>query len=71
MSSNILMGKGIIMILIMNIRDLYNSSYEMFSSDEHIIEYMCKIHMPHFSYTCKMRYPLDLVLENSEYLWFY
>ena len=28
-------------------------------------------HMSHFAYTCKMRYPLNLVLENSEYLWFY
>ena len=27
--------------------------------------------MSHFSYACKMRYPLNLVLENSEYLWFY
>ena len=28
-------------------------------------------YMSHFSYTCKMHYPLNLVLENSEYLWFY
>ena len=27
--------------------------------------------MSHFSYSCKMRYPLNLVLENWEYLWFY
>ena len=27
--------------------------------------------MSHFSYACKMRYPLNLVLENCEYLWFY
>ena len=27
--------------------------------------------MSHFSYACKMRYPLNLVLENWEYLWFY
>ena len=27
--------------------------------------------MSHFAYACKMRYPLNLVLENSEYLWFY
>ena len=27
--------------------------------------------MSHFAYTCKMRCPLNLVLENSEYLWFY
>ena len=30
-----------------------------------------KTYMSHFSYACKMRYPLNLVLENSEYLWFY
>ena len=29
------------------------------------------IYMSHFSYTCKMRYPLNLVLENCKYLWFY
>ena len=29
------------------------------------------IYMSHFSYACKMRYPLNLVLENCEYLWFY
>ena len=27
--------------------------------------------MSHFSYACKMQYPLNLVLENCEYLWFY
>ena len=30
-----------------------------------------KQHMSHFTYMCKMQYPLNLVLENSEYLWFY
>ena len=29
------------------------------------------INMSHFAYACKMRYPLNLVLEKSEYLWFY
>ena len=29
------------------------------------------LHMSHFSYACKMRCPLNLVLENCEYLWFY
>ena len=29
------------------------------------------INMSHFSYSCKMRCPLYLVLENWEYLWFY
>ena len=28
-------------------------------------------HMSHFSYACKMRYLLNLVLENWEYLWSY
>ena len=27
--------------------------------------------MSHFSYACKMRCPLNLVLESWEYLWFY
>ena len=30
-----------------------------------------KIYMSHFAYACKMRYPLNLVLESWEYLWFY
>ena len=29
------------------------------------------LHMSHFAYACKMRYPLNLVLESWEYLWFY
>ena len=29
------------------------------------------INMSHFSYACKMRYLLNLVLENWEYLWYY
>ena len=28
-------------------------------------------YMSHFAYTCKMRCPLNLVLESWEYLWFY
>ena len=28
-------------------------------------------YMSHFAYACKMRYPLNLVLENIEYLSFY
>ena len=32
---------------------------------------LVQIYMSHFSYACKMWYPLNLVLENSEYLWFY
>ena len=30
-----------------------------------------KMNMSHFSYSYKMRCPLNLVLENWEYLWFY
>ena len=30
-----------------------------------------EIYMSHFSYACKMWCPLNLVLENCEYLWFY
>ena len=30
-----------------------------------------QIYMSHFAYACKMRYPLNLVFENWEYLWFY
>ena len=29
---------------------------------------IAKADMSHFTYTCKMQYPLNLVLENSEYL---
>ena len=29
------------------------------------------LHMSHFAYACKMRYPLNLVLESCKYLWFY
>ena len=32
--------------------------------------YAC-MHMSHFAYACKMRCPLNLVLESWEYLWFY
>ena len=30
--------------------------------------YCLETHMSHFAYACKMRYPLNLVLENIEYL---
>ena len=30
-----------------------------------------KTYMSHFAYACKVRYPLNLVLESLEYLWFY
>ena len=33
--------------------------------------YCLEMHMSHFAYACKMQCPLNLVLENSEYLWFY
>ena len=29
------------------------------------------LYLSHFAYACKMRYLLNLVLENIEYLWFY
>ena len=29
------------------------------------------MYMSHVSYACKMRYPLNLVLESWEYLWSY
>ena len=32
---------------------------------------MSYLHLSHFAYACKMRYPLNLVLESWEYLWFY
>ena len=32
---------------------------------------LVSIYMSHFAYACKMRCPLNLVLEKSEYLWFY
>ena len=38
------------------------------STDTPFVE---KLYMSHFAYACKMRYPLNLVLEKSEYLWFY
>ena len=37
----------------------------------YIIYIYIYIYMSHFAYACKMRYPLNLVLEKSEYLWFY
>ena len=30
-----------------------------------------KMNMSHFAYACKMWYPLNLVLESWQYLWFY
>ena len=38
------------------------------------VSWLClslSIYMSHFSYACKMRCPLNLVLENCEYLWVY
>ena len=42
----------------------------MFLPDDSQIRFVKK-YMSHFAYACKMRYPLDLVLEIWEYLWFY
>ena len=36
-----------------------------------IVKMCLVIYMSHFSYTCKMRCPLNLVLESWKYLWFY
>ena len=41
----------------------------LFPNTLYIISYF--INMSHFAYACKMRYPLNLVLESWEYLWFY
>ena len=41
---------------------------------EHKMSYLLKFmkeDMFHFSYVCKMRYPLNLVLESCKYLWSY
>ena len=38
---------------------------------EKLIYLKDKNYMSHFAYACKMRYPLNLVLESWEYLWFY
>ena len=43
-------------------------SYITTSIDRYVKGY---IYMSHFAYACKMRCPLNLVLEKSEYLWFY
>ena len=39
--------------------------------DNHFHTMIPNTYMSHFAYACKMRYPLNLVLENIEYLWFY
>ena len=51
---------------------------EIFAIFQHKVEWMPHFarvtevrHMSHFTYVCKMRCLLNLVLENSEYLWFY
>ena len=42
-----------------------------FKSDRYKVIFNHLRHMSHFAYACKMQYPLNLVLENIEYLWFY
>ena len=37
----------------------------------HFTDKRQRVYMSHFAYACKMRYPLNLVLENIEYLSFY
>ena len=48
---------------------IYTKQYISFCRQS--IKYFTKIYMSHFAYACKMRYPLNLVLESWEYLWFY
>ena len=45
-------------------------AWEMPHTCSHRCTHAC-MHMSHFSYLCKMRCLLNLVLENWEYLWFY
>ena len=49
-----------------------NDKYELDGRDPngYVGECKFKTNMSNFSYSCKMRYPLNLVLENWEYLWF-
>ena len=51
--------------------NLYGVGTELWGEAINIALNRCKIHMSHFAYACKMQCPLNLVLENSEYLWFY
>ena len=44
----------------------FSCNINQLSKSENSLKYMS-----HFAYACKMRYPLNLVLEKSEYLWFY
>ena len=37
----------------------------------YLLAHIYNKHVFHFSYSCKMRYPLNLVLENWKCLWFY
>ena len=41
------------------------------SNSQNAFEAFVVKYMSYFAYACKMRCPLNLVLENSEYLWFY
>ena len=51
---------------------IVESYHVNYSLQEPNIKSRCvHMHMSHFAYACKMRCPLNLVLENSEYLWFY
>ena len=46
-------------------------SIPLYGKKDNTIYLIAFIYMSHFSYACKMRYPLNLVLESWEYLWFY
>ena len=43
----------------------------MYTSVNYFKQNILKKYMSHLSYSCKMRYPLNLVLESWEYLWSY
>ena len=47
-----------------------SSNHRLFTALTALVERPIK-DMSHFAYACKMRYPLNLVLESWEYLWFY
>ena len=50
----------------------FTSLYNRMSAAHVVLsDNMSRLHMSHFTYACKMQCPLNLVLENSKYLWFY
>ena len=45
--------------------------FQLLQLDAVVLSFNTEIYMSHFAYAYKMRYPLNLVLESWEYLWFY